>query len=169
RPRLVRVFRIDVVVRRVHSLRPVLAERRGGLRGPRAEGHRLDGVAEVPGFGQELQRDRMGLPLGGDVGVDPHLGHRQITFASARKSAIFLWASPSSSTISPPDFSGAGLMALTSCVGLTASASRPRSETESWSMGFCFACMIPFSVGYRGELAPAVTVTRTGRSASTTS
>ena len=60
-------------------------------------------------------------------------------------------------------------MPTTSWVGLTSSGCSPRSDTESCSSGFCFACMIPLSVGYRGSLTPAVTVTKAGSSHSTTS
>ena len=68
----------------------------------------------------------------------------------------------SNSTVSPPCFGGASSTSATVWVAVTSSALRPRSDTVSVSTGFDFAAITPFSDGYRGSVAPDVTVTTAG-------
>ena len=97
------------------------------------------------------------------------LGVPSLTFASTRRSAIRPAVVSSYSTVSPPCFGGASVTSATVWVAVTSSLDRPRSAMESVSTGFDFAAITPFSEGYRGSVAPAVTVMTTGRVATTTS
>src|SRR5690606_32571967 len=94
----------------------VRTHRLGDGRAVTADEH-LDGVRDLAGLGQHLERDGSDAVLA-DLGVDPNLGKSHVfvpfergsgqrTLRPSRNSTIFRWASPSSSMTSPASRSGA--------------------------------------------------------------
>ena len=102
------------IVTGVHRLRPMIAEcgRRGRRAGPQR--HRLDDIAELSRLRQELERGRR--RPSGRPRRRPTPSMPQITFASARRSAI-RDAAPSPWTTSPAPFLGGRFNGATVWVG----------------------------------------------------
>ena len=87
--RLREELRVEGVVVGKYGLGSVLAQRRRGLRGPRAQRHGRNRGAQLAGLGQQLEGRWVDLASRPDLRIDPDGGHAQITFALCRNSATF--------------------------------------------------------------------------------
>src|ERR1019366_956968 len=94
----------------------------------------------------------------------------QMSFAAARKSAIWVPAVPSSVMTVPPSRGGRGVTVVTTDHEFAPPASPaeiPRSASVRVSTGFFLAAMSPLKFGYRASAICSVTETRAGRVALT--